>query len=107
MKDLPFALVDLPGIYGETATSPEEKVTRDFIEREKDALFICAISANDITRGLAAAEKLIKTRKTLVVFTFYDEFSSRGGKLDLPRLKTALGTEVAAVNANDPPTSGG
>lgn len=102
MKDLPFALVDLPGIYGETATSPEEKVTRDFIEREKDALFICAISANDITRGLAAAEKLIKTRKTLVVFTFYDEFSSRGGKLDLPRLKTALGTEVAAVNANDP-----
>lgn len=26
MKDLPFALVDLPGIYGETATSPKRKL---------------------------------------------------------------------------------
>lgn len=100
MKNLPCFLYDLPGIYGEEATSPEEKVTREFLEREKDALLLIAVSANDAARGLAAAEHLIKTRKTLVVFTFYDEFSTRGGKIDMAALNAKC-FAAAAVDGND------
>lgn len=100
MKNLPCVLYDLPGIYGEEATSPEEKVTRDFLEKEKDALLLIAVSADDAARGLAAAERLIKTRKSLVVFTFYDAFSSRGGKIDIPALNADF-FDTVAVNAND------
>ena len=100
MKKLPCFLYDLPGIYGEEATSPEEKVTREFLEREKDALLLIAVSANDAARGLAAAEHLIKTRKTLVVFTFYDEFSTRGGKIDIAALNAKC-FAAAAVDGND------
>ena len=79
-------LYDLPGIYGVSATSPEERVSRDFIENNPDALFLCVISAHDFRRGIAAAEKLMRIRRTAVVLTFFDEYEKAGGKIDLPRL---------------------
>ena len=97
-------LYDLPGIYGVSATSPEERVSRDFIENNPDALFLCVISAHDFRRGIAAAEKLMRIRRTAVVLTFFDEYEKAGGKIDLPRLSGALKREVFAVNAADKKT---
>ncbi len=92
---------DLPGIYGTAATSPEEKITRDFINAHPEALYVCAISAHDVARGLKGAEKLLKSRRAVIVFTFYDEFLRRGGRLDAAAMERALKRKVFAVDAND------
>ena len=94
-------IFDLPGIYGVYATSPEEKVTRNFINANPDALYVCVISAHDIPRGLDGAEKLLKSRRSVVVFTFYDEFLKQGGRLDLAGMEKALKKKVFALDSTD------
>lgn len=95
-------LSDLPGIYSEVALSPEEKVSEEYINNNKDSLFLSVVPAFDLERGIKLTKSLInKSLKTLLVITFFDEFKKGKGFLDVDKLKEMLGVPVVCVNGND------
>ena len=97
---LDACLVDLPGLYSLNGTGPEERVTREFILRERpDALIVLADSTN-LERSLyLPLEALEMYDKTIVALTKIDEAEEKGVKIDVEGLARDLGVPVAAVSA--------
>ncbi len=62
-----FELCDLPGIYSLGAYSSEEKVAVDFIEANKNAVFVCILDANNLARNLFLALELKDKVKNLIL----------------------------------------
>jgi ferrous iron transport protein B len=54
-----FTIVDLPGTYSLTAASEEERITRDFILKDKPDLVIAVVDATNLERGLYLLAELL------------------------------------------------
>ncbi|OIO07036.1 MAG: hypothetical protein AUJ52_11100 [Elusimicrobia bacterium CG1_02_63_36] len=96
-------ILDLPGLYGFSAMSPDEAIAREIIEgksafeRRPDAvLFILDGSALHRSLGLLATV-LQEGLPTAVALTMVDEITARGGRLDTLKLSRALGVPVFGV----------
>lgn len=101
IKGADTVLYDLPGVYSLAAFSPEEKVTESFVKNNRDCLFLSAVPAADLERGVKTTLALAaQGLKTALVLTFYDEFVKNGGKLDLAALEKKLGVPAIAINGN-------
>ena len=93
-------LYDLPGIYSLSSYSLEEKTAADFIRLRTDCLFVHVAAAANLSRALSFTRELAARGRTVLVLSMYDEFTRRGGKLDLSALSRTLGIPVFAVNGN-------
>ncbi|MDR6182788.1 ferrous iron transporter B [Asaia bogorensis] len=89
-------LLDLPGAYSLSATSPDEDVTRDVCmgrhpsEKQPD-LIICVVSASNLRLHLRFLLELMQLgRPMLVVLNMMDEAERLGLKIDVPGLAAAL-----------------
>jgi ferrous iron transport protein B len=98
-------LVDLPGTYGYTPHSDDERVTHNVLKgklagvRRPDAILLTLDSTN-LSRNLAmAAPVLALGIPTLVLLNMADDLRRRGGVLDTEALATQLGAPVALVSA--------
>lgn len=96
-------ILDLPGLYGFSAMSPDESIAREIIEgksafeRRPDAvLFVLDGSALHRSLGLLATV-LKEGLPTAVALTMVDEITARGGRLDTLKLSRALGVPVFGV----------
>jgi len=65
--DLSVELVDLPGAYSLTATSPEETVTREYILREHPDVVIVVLNAASLERNLYLVAELLALPAPLVI----------------------------------------
>lgn len=93
-----YVLVDLPGTYSLHASSPEERVARDFICLQKPAVTVVVTDATCLARNLALVLQVLElTPRTVVCVNLMDEAERRGLRLDLPALAAELG--VPAVPA--------
>ncbi|MFG0288251.1 MAG: ferrous iron transporter B [Rhodopirellula sp. JB044] len=98
-----ISLVDLPGVYTLGASSPEEKVARDFVlgenEEVPDALLV-VVDATNLQRTLfVAREALQQGRPTIVAVNFIESARRRGLEIDLNTLGRKLGCPVVGVSA--------
>jgi ferrous iron transport protein B len=101
----PVELVDLPGTYSLTPSSPDEQVTRDTImglqagERVPSALIIVVDAAN-LDNHLRFAMELIALGKPVVVALNMFDLATRDGLLiDVPALAQTLGAPVVPTVA--------
>jgi ferrous iron transport protein B len=97
-------LVDLPGLYGLDAASPEERVTVQAMLGEADGapppeLVLLVLDATNLERNLYLAGQVLELGlPTLVVLTLADAARSAGITVDANRLADQLGKATLAVS---------
>jgi ferrous iron transport protein B len=93
-------MVDLPGTYSLTAFSEEERVTREFIIREKPDLVVLVVNAAALERSLyLLSEVLLLNRPVMVAVNMLDVASGQGMQIDTKALEDALGLPVIPMIA--------
>jgi len=84
-------VVDLPGTYSLSATSLEEKVTRDFIVNEKPDVVVDVVDASNLERNLYLAVQLFELGAPVVLaFNMVDVAQERGYRIDIKKLSQLL-----------------
>jgi ferrous iron transport protein B len=100
------ALIDLPGIYGLSPRSEDERVTTGVLKGEiagmprPDAVILVLDSTRLSNHLVLAARVIAVGLPTLVVLNMADELRSQGGHIDVLALAQQLGTPVALVTAS-------
>jgi len=99
-KDIEMHIVDLPGIYGLTASSIDEKIARDFILHNKPDLVVDIVDASNIERNLYLTLQLIEMDANIVIaLNKVDLAESKGYKIDAKKLSEKLGLPVVPTVA--------
>ncbi len=95
-----ITFVDLPGTYSLRADSPEEQVTREFIESGEASAVCVVCDAMCLERGLALVlQVLTVTPKVSVCINMIDEAKKRGVVIDTKKLSEILGVPVVSASA--------
>src|SRR5947207_714584 len=104
--ELPAAkLIDLPGLYSLDATSLDEEIARDALLGRNVAIptadvIVIVADATNLVRNLYLATQLIETGQPIVVaLTMFDLAERSKLKIDVEKLKAALGVAVVPVIA--------
>ncbi len=88
-------VVDLPGTYSLTSYTPEERVSRDFILREKPETIVNIIDAVNLERQLIFTFQLLEMERPVVLYINKKDVAERRGlKLDPDSLGRLLGLPV-------------
>jgi ferrous iron transport protein B len=103
---LAIAVEDLPGTYSLDPISPDEQVVTDLLAGDypdidrPDAVVLVA-DATTLRRSIMLIGQVLRLDlPCLLALTMGDELTSRGGRIDVEALSTALGIPVAAVVAH-------
>ena len=100
IKDTNFELIDLPGIYSLNPYTEEEKVSSNYILKEKPNVIINVIDATCLERSLYLTLQLLELNtNVIVVLNMLDLLEKKGIKIDVSILKNELNTEVCQVSA--------
>ncbi|MGN0985385.1 MAG: ferrous iron transporter B [Candidatus Enterenecus sp.] len=95
-----YLLVDLPGTYSLAARSPEEAVTRDFIESGRADGVVVVCDATCLERNLILVLQVLElTGRVVVCVNLLDEARRLGVQVDLKGLSARLGVPVVGVSA--------
>lgn len=93
-------VVDLPGVYGLTAYSPDEVVARNFILEGKPDVVVDIVDASNLERNLYLTVQLIELEAKLVVaLNMMDVAKSRHYQIDIDGLARELGAPVIPIVA--------
>jgi ferrous iron transport protein B len=98
-------IVDLPGVYGLSPRSEDERVTRDALRGElpglpKPEAVLLILDSTNLSRHLTlAAPVLALGLPTLVVLNMADDLRKRGGDVDVAALAQQLGAPVTLISA--------
>lgn len=102
---LDLDIVDLPGVSGFAARSPDERVTRDVLEgrieglRAPEAIVLIVDAVRLETQLMLVGPVLERERPTLLVLNMADELEAGGGELDDEALAETFGVEVVRTDA--------
>ena len=104
----PFRVLDLPGAYSLSATTPDEAITRDVVaglragEQAPDAI-VCVVSATNLRLNLRLVLEIQRLGMPMVLaLNMVDVAKKRGIAIDTARLEKELGipvVETVAVHA--------
>jgi len=95
-----ITFVDLPGTYSVFAKSPEEEVTRSFLESgEYDAVAVIC-DGTCLERNLSLVLQILSiTGKVIVCINLMDEAEKKGISIDTDTLREKLGVQVVTMSA--------
>ena len=95
-------LVDLPGLYSLLGTGEDERVTRDFLEREPLSALLVVIAAAEIERQLPLLlQARALGRPMVVALNMADEAQRLGVRIDTAALSEELGAPVLLTSARN------
>ncbi len=98
--DVRVHLVDLPGVYGLSAYTTDERIARDFLLHEHPDAVIVVVDATNLTQGLLLALQILQLRvPTLVALNMMDQAEREGLEIHLEELERFLGVPVVPVVA--------
>jgi len=94
-------LIDLPGLYSLTPTSPVEEVSRDYLLAGDWDVIVNVVDASQLARSLELTLELLDLESPLVVcLNMMDEAARKGMTIDTHALGIALGVPVVeAISA--------
>ena len=93
-------LVDLPGMYSLTATSPEEQLAVNALLEPQTAAVVCVVDATTMQRGLYLPLQLVESGVPVVVaLNMTDAAEKLGLHIDTALLAKLLGAPVVPVVA--------
>jgi ferrous iron transport protein B len=94
-------LVDLPGTYGLTANSEEERIARDFILRERPDVVIVIVNAAALERNLYLVAELLALPVRIVVgLNMMDVAKQQGVEVEPHVLEAALRVTIVPLVAS-------
>jgi ferrous iron transport protein B len=94
-------LVDLPGTYGLTANSEEERIARDYILRERPDVVVAIVNAAALERNLyLVAELLVLPSPVVIGLNMMDVAASHGVHVEPEVLEAALKVPVIPMIAS-------
>ena len=103
--DREVLLVDLPGIYGLSSRSEDERVTHEVLRGQRPEVgapeaILLILDATNLERHLLVAAPILSLGlPTLVVLNMADDLRRRGGHVDLESLSARLGAPVVLTSA--------
>ena len=93
-------LVDVPGMYSLTATSPEEQLAVNALIEGDTRAVICVVDATTLERGLYLALQLVESGVAVVIaLNMIDSADRLGMRIDTERLSQLFGAPVVPVVA--------
>jgi ferrous iron transport protein B len=93
-------IVDLPGAYGLTASSEEERIARDFVIKERPDVVIMVANAAALERNLYLLAELLALQTPVVLgLNMIDVAQAEGVEIAPAVLEATLGLPVTAVKA--------
>ena len=93
-------VVDLPGIYSMSPYSPEERVARDFLMKDRPDAVINIVDATNLERNLFLTMQVLDTGiPTVVALNMMDALEKNGDKIDAAELSKRLGCPVVPISA--------
>ena len=100
-KNLDFEIIDLPGSYDLRGFSPDEKVTKDFLENEDYDLILNVINSNQLEKSLYLTTELCNLNKKMVVaLNMIDEAEKDGVIIDENQFSILLNLDSVKVSAS-------
>lgn len=98
---IPVRVVDLPGIFSLSAHTPDERVTRDFLESGRADLVVNVLDASNLERSLCLTRQLMDLHLPVVgALNLADVARRRGLRIDIRLLSESLGSPVCPVVAS-------
>ena len=93
--------MDLPGIYSLTASSLDEKISRDYVISREPDLIVNIVDASNLERNLYLTVQLLEMKVPMVVaLNMMDIVKQRHIKIKIESLKELLGCPVVSITAN-------
>lgn len=94
-------IVDLPGIYAMDTYSNEEKVSKEFLQKEDVDVILNIVDASNLNRNLYLTMQLKEFKKPIVLLlNMIDIIESSGVKIDIEKLSEELGVKVIPIAAS-------
>ncbi len=94
-------VIDLPGTYSLTASSPEELVARNVVLEEQPDLVVDVVDASNLERNLYLATQFMELRVPVVLaLNMSDVAEARGHAIDWARLSELLNVRIVSTVAH-------
>jgi ferrous iron transport protein B len=101
-KGYHIKLVDLPGTYSLSASSPEERYVRNQIVKERPDVIVNVVDAGNLERNLFLTTQLIDMNVRMVIaLNMYDELEAKGDRFDYESLSAMIGVPMIPTVSND------
>lgn len=95
-KNLEYEIFDTPGLYSFSSYSNEEKITKDFLMKNKDALIINVCDANNLKRNLILTLELLKENYNIVLaVNMFSEIK----EISYSKLENILNVKIIKIDA--------
>ncbi|UXM85047.1 ferrous iron transport protein B [Methanococcus aeolicus] len=95
-----YNVVDLPGVYGLTANSLDEKVSREYILNENPDIVVNIVDASNLERNLYLTTQLLEMGANVVIaLNKMDLAKEMGYEIDVEKLEELLKVPVVPVVA--------
>lgn len=104
--DSQVAILDLPGTYSLSATSPDEKIATDILlgtttHTQPPDCVVCVVDASNLERHLYLVSQIMDQRLPVIVaLNMIDVAEDAGITIDVPALSKLLGVPVIPTIAN-------
>jgi ferrous iron transport protein B len=99
-RDYEIHIIDLPGVYGLTAFTLEEKISRNFIVNEKPDVVVVLVDSLSLIRTLYLALDILElTSRVVIGVTKVDEAHIRGIHINYELLEKHIGVPVVPLSA--------
>jgi len=102
-QNIPFDVVDLPGIYSldNSARSLDEKITRDYILSAEPDLIVNVLNASNLERNLYLSGQLLEMQVPMIIaLNMMDLADSHDIKIDQQALAEKFGCPVIPITAH-------
>ncbi|NPA57727.1 MAG: ferrous iron transport protein B [Aquificae bacterium] len=99
-KGYEIHLIDLPGVYSLGNNTAEEKITIEFLIRERPDVVIDVVDATNLERNLYLTIQLLELELPLVIaLNMWDEAKAKGIEIDYKKLEELLCVKAVPVSA--------
>jgi ferrous iron transport protein B len=100
-EETDITVIDLPGIYSFSAFSLDEKISREFILKEKPDLVVNIVDATNLERNLYLTTQLIEMKIPIIVaMNMMDVVKKRQIGIEMEHLQTHLDCPIVPLIAN-------
>lgn len=100
-KDYDIKIIDLPGTYSINDYSLEERITKDFINKNDYDIIINVVDSTNLERNLILTTQIMeRNKKMILALNMSDEASKEGINIDVKKFENLLGVPCVSVSAS-------
>lgn len=101
-NDTQITIIDLPGTYSLNDYSPEEKISKDFLESRQYDLILNVVDSTNLERNLALSGQIMDLGvKMVIALNMIDEASKEGIDINDKLLCEILGVPCVPISASN------